>query len=81
VIIFATVLADLEHCVHMGFSVFNSLVITILKDEFLSVNNGKQFVCLQTSNMSSGYKLQHKNNLETELFSKCSLHMIMLVML
>jgi hypothetical protein len=42
VIIFATVVADLEHLCAYGFSVFNSLVITILKDEILSVNNRKQ---------------------------------------
>jgi hypothetical protein len=41
-IIFATVVADLEHLCAYGFSVFNSLVITILKDEFLSINNHKQ---------------------------------------
>jgi hypothetical protein len=38
-----------------------------------------QVVCLQTLNMSSGYKLQHNSTLKTELFSKCSLHMIMWV--
>jgi hypothetical protein len=42
-IIFATVVADLEHLCAYGFFVFNSLVITILKDEFLSINNRKQY--------------------------------------
>jgi hypothetical protein len=47
-----------------GFSVFIFLVITTLKDEFLSVNNCKQ-CAFKTSNMCSCYKLQHKNTLRS----------------
>ncbi len=68
--------------------IWSTVCIWILCFQFFGHNNFERwvFVCqqpqvvyLQTLNMSSGYKLQHKSTLKTELFSKCSLHMIMWV--